>query len=402
MSSLDTQSQGFLGRIDLPGDRPGRHLHRQGVADGHRVEDGAGLLSRRSSAGSLAFIGVISADPLVPQQGRADPRLRLEAAAVDHRRHGRVRPSRPRRRAWSIALPVFVIMTAYASVKFRWVPTLALAAVATVFCSLVFVKGLGVPLPLIGRWFAAGSAADGSRTSPERHSIVELLTNLGLGLQTAFTLTNLLYCLVGVFLGTLIGVLPGLGPTATIAMLLPITFGLPPVSALIMLAGIYYGSQYGGSTTAILVNLPGEAASVVTALDGYQMARQGQAGKALATAAIGSFFAGTVATILIALFAPPLARGGAQVRPARLLLADGAGPGRLGRAGARLAAARVRHGRARPAARHGRHRREFRHRALHVRPAATRRRHRLRHRRHGHVRPRRDRPQSRERDARAR
>ncbi len=113
---------------------------------------------------------------------------------------------------------------------------------------------------------------------------MELLTNLGLGLQTAFTLINLLYCLVGVFLGTLIGVLPGLGPTATIAMLLPITFGLPPVSALIMLAGIYYGSQYGGSTTAILVNLPGEAASVVTTLDGYQMARQGHAGKALATA----------------------------------------------------------------------------------------------------------------------
>ena len=136
---------------------------------------------------------------------------------------------------------------------------------------------------------------------------MELLTNLGLGLQTAFTLTNLLYCLAGVFLGTLIGVLPGLGPTATIAMLLPITFGLPPVSALIMLAGIYYGSQYGGSTTAILVNLPGEAASVVTALDGYQMARNGHAGKALATAAIGSFFAGSVATVLIALFAPPLA-----------------------------------------------------------------------------------------------
>src|SRR6185295_18150068 len=126
---------------------------------------------------------------------------------------------------------------------------------------------------------------------------------------------NLLYCLAGVFLGTLIGVLPGLGPTATIAMLLPITFGLPPVSALIMLSGIYYGSQYGGSTTAILVNLPGEAASVVTALDGYQLARQGYAGKALATAAIGSFFAGTVATILIALFAPPLAQVALEFGP---------------------------------------------------------------------------------------
>jgi putative tricarboxylic transport membrane protein len=144
---------------------------------------------------------------------------------------------------------------------------------------------------------------------------LELITNIGLGLDTAFTLKNLLYCLAGVFLGTLIGVLPGLGPTATIAMLLPITFGLPPVSALIMLAGIYYGSQYGGSTTAILVNLPGEAASVVTALDGYQMAKQGHAGKALATAAIGSFFAGTVATVLIALFAPPLAQVALEFGP---------------------------------------------------------------------------------------
>ena len=136
---------------------------------------------------------------------------------------------------------------------------------------------------------------------------MELIANLSLGFTTAFTGANLLYCLAGVFLGTLIGVLPGLGPTATIAMLLPVTFTLPPVSALIMLAGIYYGSQYGGSTTSILVNVPGEAASVVTTLDGYQMARQGRAGVALATAAIGSFFAGTVATLLLALFAPPLA-----------------------------------------------------------------------------------------------
>ena len=111
---------------------------------------------------------------------------------------------------------------------------------------------------------------------------MELLANLSIGLETAFTINNLLFCLIGVFLGTAIGVLPGLGPTATIAMLLPITFGLPPVSSLIMLSGIYYGAQYGGSTTAILVNLPGESSSVVTALDGYQMARQGKAGKALA------------------------------------------------------------------------------------------------------------------------
>ena len=136
---------------------------------------------------------------------------------------------------------------------------------------------------------------------------MELFANLGLGFETAFSLTNLMYCLIGVFLGTAVGVLPGLGPTATIAMLLPATFTLPPISALIMLAGIYYGAQYGGSTTAILVNLPGESSSVVTAIDGYQMARQGHAGKALATAAIASFFAGSVATILLALFAPPLA-----------------------------------------------------------------------------------------------
>jgi putative tricarboxylic transport membrane protein len=145
---------------------------------------------------------------------------------------------------------------------------------------------------------------------------MEIFANLGLGLETAFTLTNLFYCLVGVFVGTAVGVLPGLGPIATIAMLLPATFGLPPESALIMLAGIYYGAQYGGSTTAILVNLPGESSSVVTALDGYKMARNGQAGKALATAAIGSFFAGTVATILLALFAPPLAELALKFGPA--------------------------------------------------------------------------------------
>ena len=145
---------------------------------------------------------------------------------------------------------------------------------------------------------------------------MELIANLHLGFTTAFTGANLLYCLAGVFLGTLIGVLPGLGPTATIAMLLPITFTLPPISALIMLAGIYYGSQYGGSTTSILVNVPGEAASVVTTLDGYQMARQGRAGVALATAAIASFFAGTVATLFLALFAPPLAELALKFGPA--------------------------------------------------------------------------------------
>ena len=136
---------------------------------------------------------------------------------------------------------------------------------------------------------------------------MDMLSHLALGFEVALQGQNLLYCFIGVLLGTLIGVLPGLGPLATISMLLPITFGLPPISALIMLAGIFYGSQYGGSTTAILLNLPGESSSVVTALDGYQMARQGRAGAALATAALGSFFAGTVGTLLIAMLAPPLA-----------------------------------------------------------------------------------------------
>lgn len=136
---------------------------------------------------------------------------------------------------------------------------------------------------------------------------MELLNNLALGFSTASTVYNIGFCLIGVILGTLIGVLPGIGATATIAMLLPITFQIgDPVSSLIMLAGIYYGAQYGGSTTAILINMPGESSSAVTAIDGYQMARKGRAGVALATAAIGSFVAGTIATILIALFAPPL------------------------------------------------------------------------------------------------
>jgi len=116
---------------------------------------------------------------------------------------------------------------------------------------------------------------------------MDLFNNLIFGFTVALSLQNLWFCFIGVFLGTLIGVLPGIGPLATIAMLLPITFNVPPVAALIMLAGIYYGAQYGGSTTAILVNLPGETAAVVTCIDGYQMARQGRAGPALAIAAVG-------------------------------------------------------------------------------------------------------------------
>jgi putative tricarboxylic transport membrane protein len=137
---------------------------------------------------------------------------------------------------------------------------------------------------------------------------MDLFHNLFFGFGVALSMQNLLYCFIGCMVGTLIGVLPGIGPLATIAMLLPLTYNVPPVSALIMLAGIYYGAMYGGSTTSILVNLPGETSSVVTCIDGYQMARQGRAGVALAIAAIGSFFAGTVCTCFVALFGPPIAR----------------------------------------------------------------------------------------------
>lgn len=135
---------------------------------------------------------------------------------------------------------------------------------------------------------------------------MDVLNNLYMGFGVAMTLTNLGYCFIGVLLGTLIGVLPGVGPLVTISMLLPLTFGMQPVSALIMLAGIYYGAQYGGSTAAILVNLPGEASSAVTSLDGYQMARRGKAGYALATAALASVIAGFIGTLAIATLGGPL------------------------------------------------------------------------------------------------
>ncbi len=145
---------------------------------------------------------------------------------------------------------------------------------------------------------------------------MELLSHLALGFETALSPINLFYCFAGVLIGTLIGVLPGLGPAPTVAMLLPLSFGLPPVSGFIMLSGIFYGAQYGGSTTAILINTPGESSSVVTALDGYQMAKKGRAGEALAMAAMGSFIAGTIATVIIALLAPPLAKAALLFGPA--------------------------------------------------------------------------------------
>src|SRR5512132_1003250 len=145
---------------------------------------------------------------------------------------------------------------------------------------------------------------------------MDLVSHLVTGFGVALTPINLMYALVGCLLGTLIGVLPGIGPVATIAMLLPTTYALQPVSALIMLAGIYYGAQYGGSTTSILLNMPGETSSAVTCLDGHQMARRGQAGAALATAALGSFFAGCVATVFVATVAIPLSELALKFGPA--------------------------------------------------------------------------------------
>src|SRR5512136_2832433 len=136
---------------------------------------------------------------------------------------------------------------------------------------------------------------------------MEVFQNMATGFTIAITPMNLALCLVGCFVGTLIGVLPGIGPAATIALLLPVTFHLPPTSAIIMLSGIFYGAMYGGSTTAILVNIPGEAASAITCIDGYQMARQGRAGPALGIAAFGSFIAGTFGVFLLMLIAPPVA-----------------------------------------------------------------------------------------------
>src|SRR5438132_12760225 len=145
---------------------------------------------------------------------------------------------------------------------------------------------------------------------------MDLLNHLALGFGVAMTPVNLVYALVGVIVGTLIGVLPGIGPVATIAMLLPTTYALQPVSALIMLAGIYYGAQYGGSTTSILINMPGETSSAVTCPDGYQMARKGEAGAALSIAAIGSFFAGCVSTVLVAAVSVPLSELALKFGPA--------------------------------------------------------------------------------------
>ncbi len=230
---------------------------------------------------------------------------------------------------------------------------------------------------------------------------MDIFANLATGFGAAATPINLGFCLFGCLVGTLIGVLPGIGPIATIAMLLPVTFGLPPLGALIMLAGIYYGAQYGGSTTAILVNLPGESSSVVTCIDGYQMARNGRAGAALTIAAVGSFFAGCVGTLLIAAFAPVLAAFAVKFRSpeyfalmlfgliAAVILAHGSVVKAVGMVllgllvgliGTDIAERDV---------------------ALHVRRVGALRRRRLRAARHGPVRARRDHEQSRPHPRRA-
>src|SRR5215469_12593445 len=222
---------------------------------------------------------------------------------------------------------------------------------------------------------------------------MDVISNLGLGFAVALTIQNIAYCFIGVLLGTIIGVLPGIGPVTTVAMLLPISFTLQPESALILLAGIYYGAQYGGSTTAILVNIPGEASSVVTTIDGHQMARRGRAGPALGIAALGSFFAGCVSTLLAR---GPAARGHRlAVRPGGIFLADGVRLGRSRRSGARIARQSDRDGRARFAPRPRRHRREYGRTAVQFRHDGTCRRHRVRGDLDGDLRHRRGRLQSR-------
>ena len=189
----------------------------------------------------------------------------------------------------------------------RWGRLVLFGPVLAAFSALLFVKGLGLPFKLWPSFLAHTGRSTGPSSAPGEDIAVELFDNLALGLATAASWQNLLFCLAGVMIGTLVGVLPGISPLTTVAMLLPFTFGLPPASAMIMLAGIFYGAQYGSSTAAILVNVPGETSSIVTCIDGYQMARQGRAGSALAIAAIASFFAGTVATLAIALMSLPLA-----------------------------------------------------------------------------------------------
>jgi putative tricarboxylic transport membrane protein len=162
-----------------------------------------------------------------------------------------------------------------------------------------------------------GSVKKRPRAFPVKReeSVTDIISNLNLGFSIALTPYNVFFCFIGVIFGTLVGVLPGLGPVASISLLLPVTYQMQPVTAIIMLAGIFYGAQYGGSTTSILVNIPGESSSVVTCLDGYQMARQGRAGPALGISAFGSFIAGTLGVVGLMFFAPPLGRAALSIGP---------------------------------------------------------------------------------------
>ena len=224
---------------------------------------------------------------------------------------------------------------------------------------------------------------------------MDFFHNLAIGFSTAFQLTNLVYAFIGCLLGTLIGVLPGLGPLATIAMLLPITYALTPEAALIMLAGIYYGAQYGGSTTAIVVNLPGESSSVVTTIDGYQMAKQGRAGVALVDRGDRVVLRGQRRHAGGRRAGPAAGRHRLAVRAEGIFLADDPRPRRRLGAVDRSVHRRHRHGGARHAAQPDRHRHQQRHPALRVRHSAIVRRHRFRAARHGHLRLRRNRQEPR-------
>ena len=279
------------------------------------------------------------------------------------------------------AMLVLIFGSAAASSEFRFVEVLLFSIGLTALC---------------GRACSSGRSACPTRcSSASTDAVMELFDNLIFGFGVALSLQNLLYCLIGVTVGTLIGVLPGIGPLATIAMLLPITYDVSPVGALIMLAGIYYGAQYGGSTTAILVNLPGETSAVVTCIDGYQMARQGRAGPALAIAAHRLVLRRHRRHAADRAVRPAARRGRAQVRLAGIFLADADGAGRRGGAGAGRHDQVAGHGGDGPAARHRRHRRQYRRAALQLRHHRTVRRHRL-HRGGGRrVRDRRDHRQPR-------
>ena len=246
--------------------------------------------------GMLILFGVaIMATGLVRNE-KIQERLSVRALILLLRRADPLRHPDESRRLLP-ALVALILVSAAAGSEFKLREVLLLTVTLTFLSVALFIWGLGLPFTLIQGF---------ERGRPQEIGM-EVFNNLIFGFSVALSLQNLTYCLIGCLVGTLIGVLPGIGPMATIAMLLPLTFKVPPVAALIMLAGIYYGAMYGGSTTSILVNLPGETASVVTCIDGYQMARQGRAGAALAISAIGSFFAGTVCTLLIALLGPPIA-----------------------------------------------------------------------------------------------